>query len=83
MSNEVAKWSDLIAAISDAGFSISQSKGSAVSLRKSDQDQKDEGTIVFHKPHPASVFGPFMLREMGKRFKKWFGYGVETFVERT
>ena len=83
MSNKVVKWSDLIAAISDAGFSVSQSKGSAVSFRKSDQDQKDEETIVFHKPHPTSVVGPVMLREMSKRLRKWFGYGVESFVERS
>ena len=35
------------------------------------------GKIVFHKPHPIAKIDPIMLRSMGKRMAKWFGWGRE------
>lgn len=73
------KWTDLVLGMIDAGFSVHPAGGSAVSFRKLDTRQ----TIVFHRPHPSPNIAPLALKKMGKRLTKWFGYGAETFVEKT
>jgi hypothetical protein len=46
-------WQHFLAAITDAGFSILQSQGSAVTLKL----EKTQGvnTIVVHRPHPVAT----------------------------
>lgn len=73
---KVSAWDDLVRAMSDAGFSAQNGGGSAV-LFKGAVDS--EGKIIFHRPHPDGKIDPIMLRSMGKRMKKWFGWGREHF----
>ncbi|KAH7116470.1 hypothetical protein EDB81DRAFT_848429 [Dactylonectria macrodidyma] len=63
-------------AIVDAGFTARNNGGSLVSFKKLD----GEGKIVFYKPHPVPKIDPVMLRAMGKRMAKWFGWRREQFV---
>lgn len=83
------KWQHFLDAMNDAGFSISQASGSAVTFRLGSTDKNDDantsddfGSIVFHRPHPLPVIHPIMLRSMGKRLSKWFGWRREVFEEK-
>ncbi|KAI4723841.1 hypothetical protein E4T49_08430 [Aureobasidium sp. EXF-10728] len=73
-------WQHFLAAMTDAGFSILQSQGSAVTLKL--EKSKGVNTIVVHRPHPVATINPIMLRSIAKRITKWFGWHRETFVER-
>ncbi|KAI7240313.1 hypothetical protein KC330_g1342 [Hortaea werneckii] len=77
----VVQWKQFVTAMTDAGFSATHTGGSAVSFERKARDGAD-GTIVFHKPHPDTEMDSLMLRMMGKRLKKWFGWDEGTFVER-
>lgn len=70
------KWQHFLDVMMDSGFTISQGSGSAVSL----EHPSGTGRIVFHQPHPRAVVDPIMLRSMGKRLAKWFGWNRDTFV---
>lgn len=67
--------------MTDAGLAAIMNGGSAVPFDPV-QNAGLQGSIVFHKPHPETIVDAVTLRVMGKRLKKWFGFGVETFVER-
>ncbi|KAK3714786.1 hypothetical protein LTR37_007520 [Vermiconidia calcicola] len=69
-------WKHFLQAMVDAGFSVLQGSGSAVSFRN------DRGVIVFHQPHPEPSIDPIMLQLMGKRLHKWFGWDSDVFVTR-
>jgi hypothetical protein len=72
------KWTQLVQALTDAGLIATQAPGAGVAFTSS-----DSGSINFHKPHGAEpVVDPIMLRRMGKRLKKWFGWERECFVLR-
>ncbi|KAI6893846.1 hypothetical protein KC334_g12528 [Hortaea werneckii] len=75
------QWKQFVTAMTDAGCSATHTGGSAVSFERKARDGAD-GTIVFHKPHPDTEMDNFMLRMMGKRLKKWFGWDEGTFEER-
>ncbi|KAF7189785.1 hypothetical protein HII31_08892 [Pseudocercospora fuligena] len=72
------RWNDFEAALIGAGFSVMPNSGSAVMFK----EKSDRGSVVFHRPHPDPTIDPIMLRSMGKRLRKWFGFDRETFVER-
>lgn len=72
------KWQHFVDVMMDAGFNVSQGSGSAVSFEHS----SSKGRIVFHQPHPQPIIDPVMLRFMGRRMNRWFGWHRETFVER-
>ncbi|KID83176.1 hypothetical protein MGU_09539 [Metarhizium guizhouense ARSEF 977] len=71
-------WDRFVHAMVDAGFTARNNGGSQVSFKKLD----GEGKIVFHKPHPGAKIDPVMLRAMGQRMAKWFGWRRELFVLR-
>lgn len=52
-------WQHFLAAMTDAGFSILQSQGSAVTLKL----EKSQGvnTIVVHRPHPVATISKYKL----------------------
>jgi hypothetical protein len=66
-------WKHFLQAMVDAGFSVTQCSGSAVSFRANNQ------AIVFHQPHPETTIDPVILLSMGKRLRKWFGWSSDTF----
>ena len=70
------KWIHLVQALTDAGLVATQAPGSAVAFSNG-----SAGAINFHKPHD-SVVDAMMLRCMGKRLRKWFGWTGDRFVLR-
>ncbi|OTA64856.1 hypothetical protein K449DRAFT_392957 [Hypoxylon sp. EC38] len=74
-STKTVGWDDFVHAICEVGFTARNNGGSAVLF-----ENIDGGKIVFHKPHPVAKIDPVMLRSMGKRMTKWFGWDRERFV---
>lgn len=70
-------WDSFVHAMTDVGFTARSNGGSAVLFERSSQLG---GKIVFHKPHPIAKIDPVMLRSMGKRMGKWFGWSREVFA---
>ena len=72
------RWTQLVQALTDAGLTATQGAGSAVSFAC------QHGSVTIHQPHDRD--GPnvdaIMLRGLGRRFNKWFGWTSETFVLR-
>jgi hypothetical protein len=75
-------WQHFLSAMIDAGFSILQSQGSAITFKQDEESRDGVKTIVFHSPHPSPTINPVMLRSMAKRVTKWFGWRRELFIER-
>ncbi|TGO48988.1 hypothetical protein BCON_0224g00160 [Botryotinia convoluta] len=69
-------WGTFVTAMNDAGFTATESGGSAVTFLNT----VDGGRIVFHKPHLTAKVEQFMLQAWGKRLGKWFGWTRESFV---
>ena len=59
----------------EVGFTARNNGGSAVLF-----ESIHGGKIVFHKPHPIAKIDSVMLKSMGKRMAKWFGWGRERFA---
>jgi hypothetical protein len=73
-------WDNFVDAMAKAGFISRRSGGSAVTFEPSGESiWFGQGSIVFHHPHPNSTIDPVMLISIGKRMKKWFGWGQDTF----
>jgi hypothetical protein len=70
------KWTHLVQALTDAGLVATQAPDSAVAFSNG-----SAGAINFHKPHEP-VVDAMILRCMGKRLKKWFGWTGNRFVLR-
>lgn len=70
-------WDQFVLSMQDVGFTACSSTGSAVQF-----DLGDKGKIVFHKPHPVPKVDSILLKAMGKRLQKWFGFGKDSFVEK-
>jgi hypothetical protein len=70
------RWTQLLQALADAEMRATQGAGSAVSFAN------EHGSISLHKPHPDPGVNAVMLRGIGRRLNKWFGWNHETFVLR-
>ena len=82
-SSTSASWEELLAAMTSVGFLARHAGGSAVSFeREESATEGAAGRIVFHRPHPGNRINPVILRSMGKRITKWFGWDANTFVLR-
>ncbi|EKG17645.1 hypothetical protein MPH_05094 [Macrophomina phaseolina MS6] len=66
-------WTDFVLSMGDVGFTAKHSGGSAVIFENETKSRK----IVFHRPHPIAKIYPVMIRAMGSRMKKWFGWDRE------
>ncbi|KAI5360475.1 hypothetical protein Slin14017_G086500 [Septoria linicola] len=75
MRNEL-RWNVFLQAMADAGFAITEASGFAVSFAN------EEGSIVFHRPHPDPVLTPIMLHDIAKRMEKWFGWHMGRYTLR-
>jgi hypothetical protein len=75
-------WDMFVHAMSDMGFSARNGGGSAVVFENGNlaEGRAISGKIIFHKPHPLPKIDPIMLRSMGRRMAKWFGWHRELFV---
>jgi hypothetical protein len=67
-------WDAFVTALTDAGFAARNAGGSMVAF------ERDDGKIVFHKPHPVAKIEPIVLQSMGRRMNRWFGWCRESFV---
>ncbi|KAI1098665.1 hypothetical protein F4804DRAFT_324066 [Jackrogersella minutella] len=74
-STKTVNWDDFVHAICEVGFTARNNGGSAVLF-----ENTNGGKIVFHKPHPVAKIDSVMIRTMGKRMAKWFGWSRERFV---
>lgn len=61
-------------AMRDAGCLVRSRPGSAVAFAV-----EGKGRIVFQRPHPEAKLYAIMMRAMGKRLAKWFGWQLESF----
>ena len=82
---EVSKpipWDSFVLAMTDARFSAKPNSGSSVIFEKEqhDEGEKGHGKIIFHKPHPVAKIDHVMLRSMGRRMRKHFGWERDVFV---
>lgn len=78
---KLVNWDDFIVAMADVGFSARQTTGSEVVFQPVERHAQNwSGRINFHKPHPVAKIDRVMLRAMGKRMTKWFGWCEEMFV---
>ena len=73
------RWMDFVAAMVDAGCSVVPKGGS---IYKFTDLKLSGGAIDVHRPHPDPVISPLLLRAIGHRVRKWFGWEMELFVER-
>lgn len=74
-STQGCDWDQLVHSLKDIGFAARNGAGSAVVF-----ELEDQGKIIFHRPHPVPKVDPIMLRAMGKRLQKWFGWKLESFA---
>ncbi|KAF5648631.1 ycfA domain protein [Fusarium sp. NRRL 52700] len=72
-------WDRFVNMMIRAGFTARNHTGSAVAFKQV-SGAGAGGRIVFHKPHPADKIDPVLLRIMGKRMTKWFGWKRELFA---
>ncbi|KAF4421781.1 hypothetical protein FACUT_10868 [Fusarium acutatum] len=72
-------WNRFVNMMTKAGFTARNNTGSAVAFKQVSGTGAG-GRIVFHKPHPADKIDPILLRIMGKRMTKWFGWKRELFA---
>ncbi|KAF4502370.1 ycfA domain containing protein [Fusarium agapanthi] len=80
--DDVAKdvtWDRFVNMMTKAGFTARNNTGSAVAFKQV-SGAGAGGRIVFHKPHPADKIDPILLRIMGKRMTKWFGWKRQFFA---
>ncbi|KAK5715019.1 hypothetical protein LTR15_010435 [Elasticomyces elasticus] len=70
-------WETFVAAMVDAGCSVRLNGGSMFTFK---DIKNSKASIVFHHRHPDSTVDPSMLKNMGRRLRKWFGWDEETFT---
>lgn len=64
------RWQHFVAAMPDAGFAAAHIGGSGVSFAP----LQKEGSIVSEPPPDTYVDPNMLMRNMGKRMRKWFGW---------
>lgn len=74
------RWSEVKAALVDAGCSVVHKSGSIVTFT---DVSRGSGTINLHRPHPDPCFNPNVLRAIGGPITRRLGWVAETFQERT
>jgi len=80
---KLVNWDDFVLAMQDAGFSSRQTTGSEVVFQPEEGNQWGwAGRINFHKPHPAGKIDRVLLRAMGRRMRRWYGWEEWVFVVR-
>jgi hypothetical protein len=81
---EDVSWDRFVLAMEQIGFVARHNGGSAVLFEPNGECKwyPFGGKIVFHRPHPDATLTPLILKFMGKRMHKWFGWSAETFVSK-
>ncbi|KAI0793177.1 hypothetical protein C8Q75DRAFT_547778 [Abortiporus biennis] len=71
------KWENFLKVMREMGFKYDPSTAGS-SVRFDPPDPRDL-PITFHKPHPDPTLYPVMLKNFGKRLKKYYGWSEEDF----
>lgn len=78
------RWEDFLAAMKNAGCSVSRKGGAARTFRgpsvKFTDGRLGKGSIDFHEPHPEPTLDQHDIRVMAWRLTKRFGWNDDTFV---
>ncbi|KAK4895681.1 hypothetical protein LTR27_006162 [Elasticomyces elasticus] len=72
----LVKFEAFVALLVDLGCTVEQHSGSAVTFRRENR------SVVVHRPHPDSNITPIMLKAIGKRVTKYFGWDDAIFMAR-
>ena len=75
------KWETFLKLMREMGFEYDPSTAGS-SVRFDPPNPKDK-SITIHKPHPDPTLTPIMLRQIGKRLKRYYGWDEEDFVRQT
>lgn len=78
-SSKPIRWDDFVSAMTDVGFSARRGSGCEVIF---EAEKREQGKIVFHKPHPVAKIDVIEFLHMGKRMRKWYGWGRDVFCLR-
>ena len=79
-------WTSFLQAMDHVGFVATHQCGSAVSFEPRASDEypyckwHSKGGILFHRPHPGPKIHHVILRTMGERMRKRYGWTHETFL---
>ncbi|CAG8950578.1 hypothetical protein HYFRA_00002787 [Hymenoscyphus fraxineus] len=79
-ASKLINWDDFVIAMSDVGFKSRQTTGSEVVFQPEENDRGWSGRINFHKPHPVGKIDRVMMRAIGKRMGRWYGWKDGLFV---
>ncbi|CAJ2507362.1 Uu.00g085480.m01.CDS01 [Anthostomella pinea] len=78
------QWDQFVCVMGDAGFSARNAGGSVVAFENEAYLARGKaGRIAFHRPHTEPKVNPVMLKAMGKRMAKRFGWSRERFTLAT
>ncbi|KIY46473.1 hypothetical protein FISHEDRAFT_75599 [Fistulina hepatica ATCC 64428] len=70
------RWGDFEKAMRRVGFDVVQTTGSSVRF---DPPAKTARPISFHRPHPDSILDPHMIKWVGARLNRCYGWTTATF----
>ena len=78
-------WSDFLITMTNLYFNTECRGGSAFTFRgkimlPGSPEEPQERSIAVHRPHPDSSMGPILVRSIGKRCARWFGWRREHFL---
>ena len=78
-------WLDFVSMMSTLGFTAEHRGGSAFAFKgavklPSDPSTLQKRSIGVHRPHPITEMGPVLLRSLGRRFNRRFGWQRSDFA---
>lgn len=79
-ASKLINWDDFVLAMADVGFKARQTTGSEVVFQPEQNERGWGGRINFHKPHPVGKIDRIMMRAMGKRMGRWYGWKEGLFI---
>ncbi|KAG8948944.1 hypothetical protein FRC04_009145 [Tulasnella sp. 424] len=71
------RWADFETAMRQIGFDVIQTEGSSVRF---DPPAKRARPITFHRPHPDSTMTPDIIRLVGARLTRCYGWTADSFT---
>ncbi|KAF9026052.1 hypothetical protein BDZ89DRAFT_1067890 [Hymenopellis radicata] len=73
------RWGDFEKGMRRVGFDVIQTAGSSVRF---DPPAKNARPITFHRPHPDSLLTPHLLKWVGARLQRTYGWTTKTFQRK-
>jgi len=74
------RWGEFERAMRRIGFDVVQTAGSSVRF---DPPAQTARPITFHRPHPDSLMSPHMIKWVGARLKRCYGWTTAMFAQGT